>query len=127
MVDNKRLRRSFYVWRRRPDLSREEAQRHWREVHGPMVQGYAKLTGLVRYVQMHTVDSPAATAPQRDDMPLLEAFDGIPEMTSDPESGTGTPEQRQRASDEMLADTRHFIDLERSTLFTVEELIFVDE
>ena len=63
MVDNKRLRRSFYVWRRRPDLSREEAQRHWREVHGPMVQGYAKLTGLVRYVQMHTVDSPAATAP----------------------------------------------------------------
>ena len=45
----------------------------------------------------------------------------------DPESGPGTPEQRQRASDEMLADTRQFIDLERSTLFTVEELIFVDE
>ena len=94
MADSKRLRRSFYVWRRRPELSR---------------------------------DSPAPTAPQRDDMPLLEAFDGISEMTSDPESGTGTPEERQRASDEMLADTRHFIDLERSTLFTVEELIFVDE
>jgi uncharacterized protein (TIGR02118 family) len=36
---------------RRPGLSVEEFQHHWREVHGPIV---ATLPGLKRYVQSHT-------------------------------------------------------------------------
>jgi len=39
---------------RRPDRTREEFSRHWREVHGPLV---ARVPGLVRYCQNHVVDA----------------------------------------------------------------------
>jgi uncharacterized protein (TIGR02118 family) len=42
------------VVRRRPDLSVDAFQRHWLDAHGPLV---ARLPGLRRYVQSHTLPS----------------------------------------------------------------------
>ncbi len=39
------------IIKRRPDLDVEEFQRHWLDVHGPIV---ARIPGLRRYVQSHT-------------------------------------------------------------------------
>ncbi len=116
MGDN--ARKTVYVWRRRPELSREEAQRHWREQHAPLVRRHAKALGIVRYVQTHTVES---TTTQRGDRPMLEAFDGVAEIWIDSESATGTPEERQRAGQELTEDEARFIDFERSSIWTAEE------
>jgi uncharacterized protein (TIGR02118 family) len=55
---------------RRPDLSVEAFQRHWREVHAPLV---AKITGVVRYVVSATRASAyrAARAPVYDGAALM--------------------------------------------------------
>ena len=58
--------------RRRPDLSVEEFQTHWREVHGPIVAG---IPGLLRYVQSH----PLLGGYRRGDL----AYDGLAELWFD--------------------------------------------
>ena len=45
--------------RRRAELSREECQRYWRENHAPLVQRHAEVLRVRRYVQTHTLDTPA--------------------------------------------------------------------
>ena len=44
----------IYCLRRKPDLSVEEFQRYWREVHVPLVAERAELLGVKRYIQAHT-------------------------------------------------------------------------
>src|SRR2546430_16595413 len=45
--------------RRRSELSREECQRYWREIHAPLVRSHAEVLRIRRYVQTHTLDTPA--------------------------------------------------------------------
>ncbi len=52
------------VLTKKPDLSRDEFRRYWREVHGPMG---ARMPGVRKYVQNHVL---ADGAP----------FDGVAEM-----------------------------------------------
>ena len=71
---------------RKPGLSVEEFQRHWREVHGPLA---AKMAALRRYVQSHTRSSAyaAGRAPAWDgiasawfdSLDALRAVDATPE------------------------------------------------
>lgn len=44
------------IWRRRPDLTRQQAQAHWRNVHAPMV---IRDGGVTRYVQYYVEDKDA--------------------------------------------------------------------
>lgn len=46
------LSKAIYVARFREGMAREEARRHWTEVHGPMADD---LEHLVRYIQSHVV------------------------------------------------------------------------
>ena len=58
--------------RRRQDVSVTQFRRHWLDVHGPLVCGFA---GLQRYVQCHVLASPvmnaAARAMDLDGFPIL--------------------------------------------------------
>jgi hypothetical protein len=104
-----------FVLRRRPELSREDFQRTWREDHAPLVAKHAAAMGCYRYVQLHT-DLDAAARPDRP-----EPFDGVAELWFDPARREGTDDDRARAGAELLEDERRFIDLEASPLWMGEE------
>jgi hypothetical protein len=88
-----------FCLRRLPHLSRGEFQAYWRDHHAPLVARYAAALGIVRYVQLHTLEDP-----------LNAAF----------QAAVGTPEGLQ-AGEALLADERRFIDHARSPLFLAEE------
>jgi len=100
---------------RRPELSREEFQAYWRDVHAPLVRSRASLLGIRRYVQSHTTDEAgfAALARARG---APAAFDGVAEIWFE-DSREGSPEQRLAAARELVADERKFIDLAASPIF----------
>jgi uncharacterized protein (TIGR02118 family) len=56
--------------KRLPGMSVEEFQRHWREVHGPLV--VRDLEGMLRYVQCHPLPETYAREPG-------PSFDGVPQ------------------------------------------------
>jgi uncharacterized protein (TIGR02118 family) len=59
---------------RQPGLGVEAFQRHWRNIHGPLVQ--AEFPEMRRYVQCHAI-------PSTYDMTPPPAFDGVPEAWFD--------------------------------------------
>jgi uncharacterized protein (TIGR02118 family) len=109
--------------RRLPHLSREEFQRYWREVHGPLVRERAAVLRIRRYVQVHTLESPVQDA-LRASRGGPEAYDGVAELWWDSlEDLTARREdpEWQRAALVLLEDERRFIDLARSPLFVAVE------
>lgn len=91
---------------RRPDLSRVEFRRYWRDVHGPFG---AKMPGVRKYVQNHAL---ADGAP----------FDGFAEMWFDDDASM----QAALASPESAAagaDAPNFV--EKTQLMFVEESVMV--
>jgi uncharacterized protein (TIGR02118 family) len=118
------MRHLVYVLRRRPELTREAFQRYWREVHGPLVASYAELLGIVRYVQVHTLDNPLRQSDVRGE--LGTAYDGVAELWVDPERATGTEEQRQAAGRVLAEDEVNFIDFPNSAMWHGVDRTFVD-
>lgn len=59
---------------RKPDLSVGDFQRHWRDVHGPLVQ--AEFPEMRRYVQCHAIPETYSLTPP-------PAYDGVPEAWFD--------------------------------------------
>jgi uncharacterized protein (TIGR02118 family) len=108
---------------RRPELSREEFQRYWRETHGPLVRAHAETLGIRRYVQSHTLSTPVNDG-LRASRDAPEDFDGVAELWWDSldalAAAVATPEG-QAASVELLEDERRFIDHARSPLWLSEE------
>jgi uncharacterized protein (TIGR02118 family) len=105
---------------RRPELSYEEFDRYWREVHAPLVREAVPLMGACRYVQVRTQRSPAneaLRAPRGGPAP----YDGIAEMwwadQAAFENALATKEAR-RASSYLIRDEANFIDLARSPVWT---------
>ncbi len=91
---------------KRPDMSRDEFRRYWREVHGPLG---AKMPGVRKYMQNHAI---ADGAP----------FDGFAEMWFDNTASM----QAALASPESAAagvDAPNFI--EKTQLTFVEEVEMV--
>ncbi len=68
------IKRMFLLVRR-PELSREEFARHWREIHGPLTK---ELPNIVRYIQDHIVET--ATFRGDGDDPDLPRVDGVAEF-----------------------------------------------
>ena len=106
---------------RLPNLSREQFQSYWREIHAPLVAARAELLRIRRYVQSHTLPDQAfaALAASRAGPP---AYDGVAELWWDriEDLASDDPAARQ-AGLELLEDERRFIDLARSPIFLVEE------
>jgi uncharacterized protein (TIGR02118 family) len=107
---------------RLPHLSREEFQHYWREVHAPLVERWAGVLGIRRYVQCHTADDStfAGLAASRGGVP---AYDGVAELwiDDDTSSRTAPRDEAVRAARELLEDEKKFIDLSRSPIFHVRE------
>jgi uncharacterized protein (TIGR02118 family) len=105
------MQKLVYVLQLREDMSREEALRYWREVHGPIA---SKIPGLKKYVQ-----DQATAAPEGD----LQ-FDGIAELWFDSQealqSAMASPEWRAT-----IADVPNFAVLEKSWAALVDEISFV--
>ena len=59
---------------RKPGLSVEQFQQHWRDVHGPLVRD--EIAGMRRYVQTHTLPETYSKTPP-------PAWDGVPEAWFD--------------------------------------------
>jgi uncharacterized protein (TIGR02118 family) len=59
---------------RRPGLSVDEFQHHWRDIHGPLV--HAEFPEMRRYIQCHAIPQTYALTPP-------PAFDGVPEAWFD--------------------------------------------
>jgi uncharacterized protein (TIGR02118 family) len=115
-----------FCCRRRPELDREEFQRYWLERHGPLVRRLrAAIPSMRRYVQSHTLDTPANDA-IRASRGSAEPYDGITEVWFDDLAALGaTSEEAAAAARRLLEDEACFIDLPRSSVFlTVEHEIF---
>jgi len=112
-----------FCLRRRPEMSRVEFQRYWRDRHAPLVARHAATLRIARYVQLHSLSSPVNEA-LRVSRGGPEEFDGIAELwwqsEADLAAATASQEGR-RASLELLEDERRLIDLARSPLWIAEE------
>jgi uncharacterized protein (TIGR02118 family) len=119
-----------YCLRRKPDLSREEFQRYWKETHGPLVRERAAALGIRRYIQVHTLDSPLNEAMRASRSSDPDIYDGVAELWwDDAESfgaGVSTPEGREAAK-ELREDEERFIDFSRSLSFVAQEHVFVGD
>lgn len=112
-----------FALRRRPELSREEFQRYWREQHGPLVKSRAEVLRIRRYVQVHSMDASVneQLGGSRDGPP---EYDGVAELWWDSMEdylAPGATETGRRAAAELLEDERKFIDLADSPYFLAEE------
>ena len=103
-----------YCITKKADLSVEEFQRYWREVHGPIA---AAIPGVRRYVQSHGVSSPLGDTSR-------PTFDGVAELWWDDvdamRAAMGSPEVQAAIEDE-----RKFIDHTRVAMLVTEERVVV--
>ncbi|HEY7650417.1 MAG TPA: EthD domain-containing protein [Methylomirabilota bacterium] len=107
-----------FCLRRLPHLSREEFQRYWLDVHGPLVRAHAPALGIKRYVQVHTDASTLGDA-VRKVRGAPEPFDGVAELwweSAEDLRAAGATAEGRAAGAALLEDERRFIDLGRSPL-----------
>ena len=108
---------------RRPEMSREEFQKRWLEVHGPLVRRLrAQLPMMKRYVQSHSL-SDEMNEGLRQSRGTKPAYDGITEVWFDDLASMGSDgsEAALDASRQLLEDEAEFIDFGRSSVFLTEE------
>lgn len=112
-----------FCCRRKPEWTREEFQKRWLDVHGPLVRKLrAQIPSMRRYVQSHSLSDEVnefVRAPRG----ALEAFDGITEVWFDDlESLAGDgSEAAAAAARRLLEDEGEFLDLENCHVFLTEE------
>ena len=101
-----------FLVHKRPGIDAAEFRRYWREAHGPIA---AKIPGLRKYIQNHSIVDSDGTPP---------AYDGIAELWFDSAEafgqGLASPEG-QAAS----ADAATFMDLDRMQSLSVDEVAIV--
>lgn len=116
--------RLIFLLRRKPDMSRAEFQKYWREVNGPLVASHAHTLGMLRYVQVHTLEEDQSKQLAGPRGKMEEPYDGVAEfwwlrredLVSALDSSPG-----QAATQELLEDEARFIDLPNSPLWFAYE------
>ena len=108
--------------RRRPDLSFEQFQKRWLDVHGPLVRSLReKLPMMRRYVQSHLIPGPASDG-VRASRGTKAPYDGITEVWFDDlASMGGSGPDAVAAGQRLLEDESEFIDFADSCVFLTEE------
>lgn len=116
-----------FCCRRRTGMTREQFQRRWLEVHGPLVRRLrVELPMMKRYVQSHTLAGPVGEA-VNDGLAASRGtkapYDGITEVwfESLEAMGGGTGEAARAAGQRLLEDEAEFIDFADSAVFVTEE------
>jgi len=116
--------RLIFVLRRKPSLSRDEFQKYWHEVHGPLVASHATTLNILRYVQDHTLDDPMNDRMAGDRGGMEQPYDGVAELwwtTREALAATLGNSVAQTAAQELLEDEAKFIDLANSPLWLAYE------
>jgi uncharacterized protein (TIGR02118 family) len=107
----------IYCLRRKPELSVEEFQQYWRQVHAPLVAERAELLGVKRYIQAHSTMPEVIPALQERNGGSPEPYDGVAEIWIETLDALGSEDPAvQKAMGELLADEGNFIDLGQSPL-----------
>lgn len=117
-----------FCLKRLPALSREEFQAYWRETHAPLVQRHARVLGIVRYVQSHSLPEGTARALAEARGSAGQDYDGVAELWWDSMesfAAAGQTAEGRAAGQVLLEDEGRFIDLPNSPIFLVEEQQFV--
>ena len=117
--------RLTYLLRRKPDMSRAEFQKYWREVHGPLVASHAHTLNMLRYVQVHTI----LEDDQNEQLPgargkMEKPYDGVAEVwwtSHDSAASAHESPKGQAAAQELVEDEAKFIDLPNSPLWLAYE------
>ncbi len=101
-----------FLVHKRADIDAQEFRCHWRETQGAIG---AKIPGVRKYVQNHTIADPDGSTPP---------YDGFAEMWFDNkeafEQAMATPEAQAA-----IADLPNFLDVERMQSFVVDEINIV--
>jgi uncharacterized protein (TIGR02118 family) len=115
-----------YCLRRKPDMSVEEFQQYWREVHAPLVAERAALLGIKRYIQAHTAMPEVIPALQERNGGSPEPYDGVAELWIETLDAMVSEDPAvQKAMADLLADEGNFIDLAQSPLWIAQENVVV--
>lgn len=116
--------RLVYVIRRLANMSRQEFQGYWRNVHGPLAAKHSTALRIRRYVQTHTLDDPINDL-LKEPRGTLEPFDGVADLwwnhENDLAEAAATPQGRE-AAEELLEDEKKFIDSSRSSIYLATEV-----
>lgn len=111
----------MFCVRRKRELSLEEFQRHWLEVHAPLVKQSAGELGVRRYIQNHAIgltQNRERPGPTWSD----ELYDGVAEVWIDEAARAAagsSPTESQR-------DMEMFVDQSRSPRWIVQDRVIVD-
>ena len=104
-----------YCLRRKPNMSVEEFQQYWRDVHAPLVAERAELLGIKRYIQAHSTMPDLIPVFQQRNGGSPEPYDGVAEIWFDSLDALGSEDPAvQQAAADLLADEGNFIDLAQS-------------
>ncbi len=118
----------YYVLHRLANLTREDFQLYWRMDHGPLIRSLAPAMGVLRYIQVHTVDDAAAAQPRADRGEMEDIYDGHAELWFDSAGRreTGQTPEGQRAGQAAGEDEAKFIDFSRSSIWTGKEHVLLE-
>ncbi len=116
-----------YVLARRTDVAPADFHDYWLRAHGPRVRGHAAAIRARKYVQSHTVDTPAneALRAPRGMLPPVAGitevwWDALADLTAAMADAEGAA-----ALEDLARDEASFIDIAASQVFlTRENLIF---
>ena len=112
--------RLTYLLRRKPGMSLEDFQAHWRTIHGPLVAGHAQHLDCLRHVQVHTVEDEQRETMSRARGQMEPPYDGVIEMWWENVEALERAlagDRGQRAAAELLEAERDFVDLPASPLW----------
>jgi len=116
--------RLIFLLRRKPDMSRAEFQKYWREVHGPLVASHARTLNVLRSVQVHTLEEDQSEQLTGGRGKMEPPYDGVEELwwngREDMASAYNSP-RGQAVAQELVQDEANFIDLPNSPLWFAYE------
>jgi uncharacterized protein (TIGR02118 family) len=116
--------------KRRPEMSRAEFLRYWKEDHAKVVAEVAGPMGMRRNVHNHTIRTPIDARLREGRGAEMDDYDGVAETWFDSlealTAATSSDEGR-RAAQRLAEDEARFIDFSRSRIFFVEENVVVGD
>lgn len=100
----------MFLMRRKPGMSREVCQRHWREIHAPLAQ---RIPGIRRYVQSHVLSVNGEEPP----------FDGMAEIWVDNEETAVSVFRSKEYMEGAYLDEPNFVDVKSAVRLRTEDHI----
>jgi len=102
----------MFLMKRKPGLSRQECQRHWRGIHAPLAQ---RIPGIRRYVQSHVFSA------QEEEPP----YDGVAEIWVDDEPAATAIFQTQEYREGAYVDEPNFVDVKQVVRLRTEDHVML--